>query len=593
MMIAAFWSGEWTGAVVNHLWQSTVVVGVAWLLVFALKKNSARVRYWVWMAASLKFLLPFSALITAGERLRSLMPVAAAQSQPAVANVIEQVTQPFTEGQFSDLARAAMAAHPTNWFPFVLLAVWACGAAIIAIRFGAGWWRVVATRRAARPMKVVADVPVLTTAALMEPGIFGIMRPVLLLPEQIVERLSAEQMRAIVAHEMAHVRRRDNLTFALHMLVESLFWFHPAVWWIGAKLIEERERACDEAVVEAGGEAQVYAEGILNVCKFCVESPLACVAGVTGADLKKRIARIMASHRSAELSLGKKLLLGAAASAGLALPVFSAILFGTGAQAQLLLPKAGPAPSFEVAAVKQNHTAGDLFSFRLQPGRFIAEDAPLDRLIRFAYEVKSARQVVNMPGWAGSQHFDIDAKITDNEVEAMKKLSPDQRFQQYRLMVQSLLADRFQMKVRVETQELPVYALVVAKSGSKLAPAAAPPEAPKLQMPQLIYHGSGDLKASSVSMAFFVGWLSGRPDTGDRVVMDETGLKGSYDFALKWSPLESGAADGGDHANTSATEGDNPPLFTAIQEQLGLKLQPAKGPVQVLVIDHVEQPSPN
>ncbi|MGH9587801.1 MAG: M56 family metallopeptidase, partial [Acidobacteriaceae bacterium] len=123
-----------------------------------------------------------------------------------------------------------------------------------------------------------AEVPVLSSSAAIEPGIFGVFRPVLLFPEGIPERLSAEQMRAIVAHEMCHVRRRDNLTFAIHMVVETLFWFHPMVWWIGSRLIEERERACDQAVVQAGSEAQVYAEGILNVCKFYVESPLACAS---------------------------------------------------------------------------------------------------------------------------------------------------------------------------------------------------------------------------------------------------------------------------------------------------------------------------
>ena len=101
------------------------------------------------------------------------------------------------------------------------------------------------------------DVPVLLSSAKIEPGIFGIVRPVLLLPEGILERLTAEQMRAVVAHEMEHVRRRDNLTFAVHMVVEALFWFFPPVWWIGARLIEERERACDEAVVAAGGRLKL------------------------------------------------------------------------------------------------------------------------------------------------------------------------------------------------------------------------------------------------------------------------------------------------------------------------------------------------
>ncbi len=164
-------------------------------------------------------------------------------------------------------------------------------------------------------------VPVLVSPSSMEPGIVGILRPALLLPEGIIERLDAEQLRGILAHEMCHARYRDNLTFAFHMVVETLYWFFPPVWWIGARLIEQREQACDEAVVEAGGAAQAFAEGILNVCKFYVESPLACVAGVTGADLKKRIVRIMTERNLLRLDWRKKLILAAVALVVAAVPV--------------------------------------------------------------------------------------------------------------------------------------------------------------------------------------------------------------------------------------------------------------------------------
>src|SRR4029077_8104902 len=99
-----------------------------------------------------------------------------------------------------------------------------------------------------------------------------------------------------LAHELCHVRHRDNLTAAIHMLVEALFWFYPPVWWLGARLIDERERACDEEVLHLGGEPQVYAEGILKVCKSYLETPMACVSGISGSDLKKRIMRIMAKR---------------------------------------------------------------------------------------------------------------------------------------------------------------------------------------------------------------------------------------------------------------------------------------------------------
>jgi bla regulator protein blaR1 len=312
MTIPAFWSESWTAALVNHLWQSTVVVGIVWLLAVAFKKNQARVRYWVWMVASVKFLVPLSLLIAAGEWLRSLMatPVVV---QPALARTMEQVAQPFSQAQAFTSTEMPAEAHHASWLPTLLLAVWACGALVVALRFGHAWWKVYAAKRAARPIDLATDVPVLYSPALVEPGILGIFRPVLLLPEGILERLTAAQFRAIVAHEMCHVRRRDNLTFAIHMLVEVLFWFYPAVWWIGARLIDERERACDEAVLQAGSEAEVYAEGILNVCKFYVESPLKCVAGISGSNLKKRIVDIMAERVARKLDFARKLWLSVAA----------------------------------------------------------------------------------------------------------------------------------------------------------------------------------------------------------------------------------------------------------------------------------------
>src|SRR5256884_8691584 len=123
--------------------------------------------------------------------------------------------------------------------------------------------------------------------------------------------LFRSQLKAIITHELCHVRRRDNLAATLHMLVEAVFWFHPLVWWIGARLVDEREHACDEEVLKLGSDPQAYAEGILKVCEFYVESPLLCAAGATGSNLKKRIEAIMTHRTAHQLEGGKKLLLAA------------------------------------------------------------------------------------------------------------------------------------------------------------------------------------------------------------------------------------------------------------------------------------------
>jgi TonB family protein len=112
----------------------------------------------------------------------------------------------------------------------------------------------------------------------------------------------------------------------MHMVVEAIFWFHPVVWWLGARLVEERERACDEEVLRLGNEPEIYAESILKTCEFCVASPVACVSGVTGADLKQRIVRIMTRRSVDKLGFLKKLLLVAIGTGAVAVPIITGLI---------------------------------------------------------------------------------------------------------------------------------------------------------------------------------------------------------------------------------------------------------------------------
>ena len=341
MMLPAFWNDAWTAALANHLWQSTLVTGIAWLLSISLRKNHARMRYWVWMIASVKYLIPFSLLIAAGESLRSAF--ATPIQRPVLAAAMEQITLPFSLAAspaavpYTSTApeAAAAASRLGNLWPVILLAAWLCGFLFVVFSWMRGWLRIRASIRSSSRMTLAAEVPVLCSPLLIEPGIFGIFRPILLLPQGIDDRLSPAQLDAIIAHEICHVRRRDNLTAAIHMVVEALFWFHPAVWWIKTRLLEEREQACDEVVLQSGNDADIYAESILNVCKFCIESPLACVAGVAGSDLKRRIVRIMTEKVSHNLDLGRKLLLVLAATVAISIPVVFGLVHIKQADAQI------------------------------------------------------------------------------------------------------------------------------------------------------------------------------------------------------------------------------------------------------------------
>ncbi len=304
----------------NHLWQSTLFAAAAWLLTLALRKNRADIRYGLWLAASVKFLVPFSLLVSIGHRFE--WRVAPAIGPVPISHVVKQVSQTFA------LPAATTTATSPGPVPNLLFSIWFCGVAVSATVWVRFWRRFRAALRTSTPLHLDLPIPVMISPGRLEPGVFGILKPVLLLPEGIPGRLTPAQLHAILAHELCHVRRRDNLTAAIHMLAESIFWFHPLVSWIGRRMVEERERACDEEVVRLGNEPGVYAEGILNVCRFYVQSPLACASGVTGADLRKRIESIVNQRISQRLTFARKLLLAGAGVVVVAGPVVTGMLAG-------------------------------------------------------------------------------------------------------------------------------------------------------------------------------------------------------------------------------------------------------------------------
>jgi beta-lactamase regulating signal transducer with metallopeptidase domain len=302
----------------DHLWQSTLFAGALGLLTLGFRRNGAAVRYGLWFAASLKFLLPFSALLALGEYLfQRLTPAfTPAPVFHRIASVVQSVPEPHVTVPLPTAAQP----HLTE----ILLAVWVCGFVALSAVWLIRWARLNEAVRDARPVAASASLRMKASTALLEPGLVGIWRPVLLLPEDILARLSPREMQAIEAHEHCHLRRRDNLTAAIHMLIQNLFWFHPLMWWLGARLIDERERACDEAVLNGGSDPKVYAGSILKVCAFYTQSQLLCAAGVSGADLKQRIETIMTNNPTRRLSFAKKFLLATVAATAIAVP----ILFG-------------------------------------------------------------------------------------------------------------------------------------------------------------------------------------------------------------------------------------------------------------------------
>ena len=305
-------------AMLDHLWQSTLLALGVGLLAVAFRRVRAPVRYGLWFAASVKFLVPFAALMALGRLLAPAVgpPV---EAKPG-AILIEQATQPFSQ---SYSTAAAPVAHGAPGFDpaLIILGVWALGCATVLIIWSVRWARVRWAVRQATPLALPAPMPVLASPTLLEPGLVGLWRPVLIIPKSLPDQLTQPEFDALVAHEACHLRRHDNLTAAIHMLVEALFWFHPLVWWIGARLIDERERACDEAVVRSGHDRAAYARTLVECCRLYLHSPLPCVAGASGTNLARRVEMIMTAPPCSSLSRSRKALLLAAGVCALASPV--------------------------------------------------------------------------------------------------------------------------------------------------------------------------------------------------------------------------------------------------------------------------------
>ncbi len=481
--------------VANHLWQSTLFALGSATLALILRGVPSRIRYWLWLAASLKFLLPFSLLLFVGS---SLVParVTVSRLQPAAYYSVDVFSQPFTfTAVLSGPVKSTVLAGWQNSTQVLVIvgAVWVAGFCIVVCNWIIRWRRIATALRTARPATECIEASILRklqaranmrrpirlsiSDASFEPGIFGILRPRLVWPEGISKRLSEPQIEAIIAHELAHARYQDNLTAMVHMLVEAIFWFHPLVWWLQLRLMDERERACDEAVLILGSEPEIYAAGILRACEFSIESPLACVSGVTGSDLKQRVRRIVLSNPVRSLTRSHKLLLAGLAVAAVLAPIVFGFVDSPHVSAALLQDAgAKPAFAFEVATIKPGEAvSGARRRMMISLGKFTTQNMPLRDVIMFAYDAKSTSQISRYPDWVSSAVYDIDAKEDETTTAALEKLPMDERVRQVRLMVQALLAERFQLKVSHQMKEIPVYALVIAKGGPRLKQSTATP----------------------------------------------------------------------------------------------------------------------
>ncbi|HEY1307937.1 MAG TPA: M56 family metallopeptidase [Vicinamibacterales bacterium] len=585
---------EWLSFdVVAHLWQSTLVIGVVWLMTLALRGNRAHVRHRLWLAGSVKFLVPFSWFVSLGAQIE--WRTARSIAQPAATFVMEEILAP----PVTAIVASTPAAHTTAAWPWMLASIWVVGFAGVLFWWWRQWRLVQAALGQAKPIALgsaydVADLTVMSSAWTFEPGVVGIWRPVLLLPEGLVDRLTPAQLNSVIAHERCHIGRHDNLAAAVHLVVEAMFWFHPLVWWIERRMLDERERACDEAVLGAGNDPDEYVAGILSVCRFTLRAPLACVAGVSGAELRTRIESIVRMELGARMTVTRRVAVALVVAVLLGLPIVAGLVktpvvvaaFAPKGPVPLLQIQDRPRLSFEVASVKPNKSGETTSFLQARPGgNFAVGNMTLRGLIFFAYGLQGF-QLVGGPDWVATERFDITAKAAaDVPPTPIGRTSPEA------LMLRSLLEDRFRLSAHRETRDLPIYALVIARADGRLGPRlrqttsdycakrfeaagkageSIAPGGPVCGMRPSV----NELTAGALPMNEFARFLA--LNTG-RTVVDRTGLTGVWDFDLKYSP-----------PNAPNPDPDRPSIFTALQEQLGLRLDATTGPVEVLAIDRVE-----
>jgi len=512
----------------------------------------------------------------------------------------------------ASIRRTVPSLRSPQFLPWVVI-VWLSGAAAFWVRLAGGWvvaarmrsmlvrrappeWQQILRKLGAR-IGLSRPVRLLVSALVEAPTVVGWLRPVVLVPVGALSGLPAGQLEALLLHELAHIRRHDYLVNILQSVAEALLFYHPAVWWVSGHIRAERETCCDDVAVSVSGDALTYARALaqLESCRPAHGiAHLGAAVAANGGSLAGRIARLLGQSRPAvRTGLGPGVLAVAI--------LLVAAAFG-------MFGQSDSHPAFQTVSIKRNTSDWN------EPTHHpmgMGVNASLMLLIQFAYAVHDsphwlplpACQVVGGPAWINSLRYDIEAKPRGNT-------DPKQEW----LMWQTLLSDRFKLRLHRERRELPIYNLTAVKSGPKLpAPKEAgcvsfPPGTPPRHVPGKVdcgyvsgpFSGSTagrlNIKGSKVHVADLIRELA---SVLDRPVLDETEFTGEFDLDLSFTADEAlmglpGFGGPGDPGGTKPpTDPNLPNIFAALEEQLGLKLVPAKGPVEVLVIDHAERPTAN
>jgi uncharacterized protein (TIGR03435 family) len=567
--------------------KATVILGVALVATRIACNARASVRSLILAAAfALVLILPVASAVVPPRQL-------SIPDNYAPVFLLEDVNPPATMA--SAPVRLPDASRQDRHFPSaasLTRATWLLGVLATLAPLWIGLWRVRSLRNRSRAWaegRELADalraslgvrrvVAVVVHDDPSVPMTCGWLRPAIVMPADAPNWPAAEIRQALV-HELEHVRRRDWPVHVVARITCALYWFHPAAWIAWRQLRLESERACDDAVVTHADDV-AYAEQLVALARRFGTAAAPLLSMADRRTLATRVAAIL-NRNVARGRVGA----GFAAAIVFAAAALSAVISplqarGASQAAGTPPPLASSPDAFDVASIRRNTSGGQGQTIELQGSTFVGRNVTARELVMTAFRVRS-EDVSGGPGWIDAERYDVSGRAQTQAT-----------WDAHLLMLQRLLVDRFKLSIRREKRTSPAYALIVGRSGSTLTPAADPNCAAPIPGAKCGGFATrpGFFDGRRVTVAQVAALLSSR---SGRPVLDRTGISGYFDVKLSWTPDSSQLPRGLPPDAVPPFDPAGPSLFAAIQEQLGLRLEPTTADMDHVVIEQIERPTPN
>jgi bla regulator protein blaR1 len=598
------------------LGKATVIATLGLLGAWLAHKRRAAVRHAV-LAASFAVLLGLPIASTLIKPVRIALP---ASTQDWAPLSLFPAPMDATQAAASVHGSAGVAPATLQWRGLspsaVLLAVWIAGTAFFLLRMIFGLHQVRALRRFGLPWRdgqsmvnqlaldagIHRRIEVSLHESLPAPVTCGIVRPAIVLPPD-VQDWEAEDLNRAIVHELEHVRRFDWASHCLARVACAVYWFHPLVWAAWRQLALEAERSCDDAVL-ARSEATAYADQLVGLARRLSVAQTPALAMANRSDLSARVGSVLDGRRARGRAGALLVVVTCAVAAAVVLTMSPLRMV---AAPQSSTPGAVQSiPRWDAVSIKRCANApvapveGRGAGTAQSPDRQTWNCVPVSTLIDQAYSIFAGGQskvppypvpIERLPSWADSERYTIEAKSESNPGAGTMR-GP---------MLQALLEDRFALKIRRETREGRVYLITVAKGGPKLPPFQGGCTPISLAHPVPIPAGQNSCRASfqakganqmfddpGFDMDSFALWIN-RAAGFDGPLLNKTGLTGYFHFHVEFLSNRKP----GDPGFTPTDDPPFPSIFTAMQQQLGLKVEAGKGAREFLVVDRLEKPSEN